>query len=112
MAKTIYKYQLGFDGEIVNIKGHISKFLNIKFQPGQGMMIWAEVDEEKCKEIEIPVVAIGTGWIIPDEMKLWSYIGTGVDGMGYVWHYYAPPFINYPEIDLGNLFGELLGGNK
>lgn len=91
---TIYKYKLGYDGEIVKIKGKIRKILNVAFQPGEGIVCWCEIDD-RCDEIEISVIAIGTGWKdLPKEIDYMDYIGTAQDGLGYVWHYYATPFRN------------------
>lgn len=54
--------------------------------------VWYEVsDEEPHKQIEI--VAIGTGWPMDNEvLKDMEYIGSVIDGGGYVWHYYADEY--------------------
>ena len=107
---TIYKYKLGYDGEIVKIKGHIRKILNVAFQPGEGVVCWCEIDD-RCDEVEISIIAIGTGWRdLPKEIDCMDYIGTAQDGLGYVWHYYVTPFrnsyeLNEPEDIFGALFG-------
>lgn len=98
-GKIIYKYRLGVDGEVVTIKGHFVKFLDIKYQPGYGVAIWAEVDKETRAELEMKIIAIGTGWQLPKELDLWDYMGTAIDGDGFVWHYYGTPFYNFPEMD-------------
>ena len=105
---TIYKYKLGYDGEIVKIKGHIRKILNVAFQPGEGVVCWCEIDD-RCDEVEISIIAIGTGWRdLPKEIDYMDYIGTAQDGLGYVWHYYATPFRNSYELnELGDIFGAL-----
>ena len=91
---TIYKYNLGVNGEIVKIKGKIRKILNVAFQPGEGVVCWCEIDD-RCDEVEISIIAIGTGWRdLPKEIDYMDYIGTAQDGLGYVWHYYATPFRN------------------
>lgn len=105
----IYKNTLGFDGEITTINGKIKKILTAQFQPGSGPCVWYEVDDE-LKDIEVKIIAIGTGWELPREIKFWDYIGTVQDGMGFVWHYYATPFSNTNvENDLGDIFGAFFG---
>lgn len=107
---TIYKYKLGYDGEIVKIKGHIRKILNVAFQPGEGVVCWCEIDD-RCDEVEISIIAIGTGWRdLPKEIDYMDYIGTAQDGLGYVWHYYATPFRNSYELnEFEDIFGALFG---
>ena len=91
---TIYKYNLGVNGESATIKGKIRKILKVGFQPGEGVVCWCEIDD-RCDEVEISVIAIGTGWRnLPKEIDCMDYIGTAQDGLGYVWHYYATPFTN------------------
>lgn len=105
----IYKDELGMDGQVVAIKGKIKKILTTQFQPGSGPCVWYEVDD-KLKEVEINIIAIGTGWELPDSIKHWDYIGTVQDGMGFVWHYYATPFFNGTVgDDLGDIFGAFFG---
>ena len=101
----IYKYQLGTDGAITTIKGNIKKILTAQFQPGIGPCVWYEVDDN-VKEVEVDIIAIGTGWELPEEIKYWNYIGTVQDEFGYVWHYYATSFFNTP---IGNDFGDIFG---
>ena len=99
MAKRIYKYDLGKNGETVVIRGRISRFLDIKYQPGQGMKIWVEIDDS-CREVHVPIVAIGTGWELPDIMKYWTYLGSEIDNMDFVWHYYRGAFA-YEKNEIG-----------
>lgn len=109
---TIYKNTLGLEGKITTINGKIRKILTTQFQPGSGPCVWYEVDDE-LSDIEVKIVAIGTGWELPREIKFWDYIGTVQDGMGFVWHYYAMPFDNTNiEKDLGDIFGALFGGKE
>ena len=104
----IYKYELGLDGEVTKIKGKIRKILTVQLQNGWPH-VWYEVDDD-LKDIEIKIIAIGTGWELPKEIKFWNYIGTVQDGMGFVWHYYATPFNNTNvEKDLGDIFGAFFG---
>ena len=107
---TIYKQKLGYGGEIVKIKGHIRKILDVAFQPGEGVVCWCEIDD-RCDEVEISIIAIGTGWRdLPKEIDYMNYIGTAQDGLGYVWHYYATPFRNSYELnELEDIFGALFG---
>ena len=108
MAK-IYKYELGLDGEVTKIKGKIRKILTVQLQPGVGPVCGCEVDE-RCKEIEIAICAIGTGWELEKSIDMLDYIGTVQDGMGFVWHYYATPFMNHYGLnDLGDIFGSFFG---
>ena len=83
----IYKHHLGFDGGIITIKDKFKRFLTVQAQNGMPTC-WYEVDDN-CDEIEVMVIAIGTGWDIPEEFADWEYIGTAQDELGYVWHYYA-----------------------
>lgn len=95
---TIYKYKLGIGGESVIIKGKIRKILKVDFQPGEGIVCWCEVDDS-CKEINIKVVCVGTGWDpLPKEIDHMNYIGTAQDGLGDVWHYYATPLTNLQSL--------------
>lgn len=101
----IYKNALGLDGEVTKIKGKIRKILTVQLQPGVGPVCWCEVDE-RCKEIEISICAIGTGWELEKNIDMLDYIGTVQDDMGFVWHYYATPFNNTNvEKDLDDIFG-------
>ena len=105
----IYKDVLGLNGKITTINGKIKKILTAQFQPGSGPCVWYEVDDE-LKDIEVKIIAIGTGWELPREIKFWDYIGTVQDGMGFVWHYYATPFNNTNVgKDLDDIFGAFFG---
>lgn len=105
----IYKNELGTDGAITTIKGKIKKILTAQFQPGAGPCVWYEIDDD-VKEIEVNIIAIGTGWDLPKEIKFWDYIGTVQDGFGFVWHYYATPFINNNmDKDLSDIFASFFG---
>ena len=83
----IYKHRLGFDGGIITIKDKFKRFLTVQAQNGMPTC-WYEVDDN-CDEIEVMVIAIGTGWDIPEEFSDWEYIGMAQDELGYVWHYYV-----------------------
>ena len=48
--------------------------------------MWAIVDTNK-EEQEINIVALGTGWDLPERTQ--EYIGTIQDDFGYVWHYFT-----------------------
>ena len=89
----IYKQELGMDGQIVVIKDRIKRFLTVQFQPGTGICCWYEADD-MADENEIQIIAIGTGWELPENIRYWDYIGTVQDGMGFVWHYYCTHFHN------------------
>lgn len=85
--KRIYKYALGRDGEVVTYKGKFEKFLQIHTQNGIPT-VWIEVNDD-LPETSIDIAAIGTGWELPaDVMTQMGYIGTAIDGFGFVWHYY------------------------
>lgn len=91
--KKIFKYKLPRDGEVITIHADVIKWLNIQEQNGWPH-IWAIVEENgKAKDYEI--AAWGTGWMVPDELMLMSYLGTAQDLDGYVWHYFMR------EADLG-----------
>ena len=108
----IYKEKLGTDGELTVIKGKVKNILTTQFQPGIGPCVWYEVDDD-LKEIEIQIIAIGTGWDLPKNIKYWDYIGTVQDGFGFVWHYYATPFSNNTIADdLGDIFGDFFRGKE
>jgi hypothetical protein len=89
--KSIYKYELG--GGLNILKGCFKKFLDIKNQNGT-IVIWAEIDEEKCPWQEVIIWGLGTGWELDDmeedfqNSALWEYIGTEIDDANYVWHFY------------------------
>ena len=110
----IYKNELGTNDtiSITTIKGKIKKILTADFQPGVGPCIWYEIDDD-LKEIEVKIIAIGTGEELPKSIQYWDYIGTIQDGFGFVWHYYATPFnnINFDK-ELGDIFGVFFGGKE
>lgn len=84
--KKIFKYDLGEDGAIVSLRGNFSRILNIETQ-GYIPRIWMEIDDS-YPEVEINIVAIGTGWEIPEEYENWHYVKSAIVGP-FVWHYYA-----------------------
>lgn len=87
----IFKDRLGINGEVATIKGQIKRILTVMSQEGWPT-VWYEVsDEELHKQIEI--VAVGTGWPMDNEiLESMEYIGSVIDGGGYVWHYYADEY--------------------
>ena len=108
----IYKNTLGLDGEITTIKGKIKRILTTQFQPGSGPCVWYEIDDS-LKEIEINIIAIGTGWELPENIRYWDYIGTVQDGMGFVWHYYCTHFHNIDiNKDIASVFGSFFGESR
>lgn len=85
--RTIYKYRLPRDGQSIIIEEYIIEVLHIEAQDGQPTL-WAVVDTEQFQETE--VVAWGTGWPLPDDVYFETdYWGSAIDGIGYVWHYFA-----------------------
>lgn len=86
MSKTIWKYKLPRDGEIITITANVVKWLDIQEQDGWPM-IWAIVDDAGY-ESEYEIIAWGTGWEFPDELNHCRYMGTAQDSYGYVWHYF------------------------
>lgn len=84
--KKIYKYELGVNGDITTIKGPIEEILTVQWQTGTGPVLWAIIDTNK-EEQEINIVALGTGWDLPERTQ--EYIGTIQDDFGYVWHYFT-----------------------
>lgn len=84
--KKIYKYELGFNGDITTIEAPIERILTVQWQSGTGPVLWAIVDTDK-EEREIDIVALGTGWDVPKGVQ--DYIGTVQDDFEYVWHYFT-----------------------
>lgn len=85
--KRIYKYTLGRDGDVVHYTGKFERFLDVRTQNGIPT-VWIELNDD-VPEISIDIVAIGTGWELPTEvMTQLNYVGTAIDGFGFVWHYY------------------------
>lgn len=82
--KKILKYQLGRNGEIVKCTGKFERVLSIMTQNGIPH-IWIEENEE-AEEITASIIAVRTGMEFPAELT--GYLGSAIDGFGYVWHYY------------------------
>ena len=82
--KKILKYQLGRNGEIVKCTGKFERVLSIMTQNGIPH-IWIEENED-AEEITASIIAVGTGMEFPAELI--GYLGSAIDGFGYVWHYY------------------------
>ena len=94
--KRIYKYKLPVDGGIEKISAAVVKWLQIEVQDGWPH-IWAVVDTEgRNKDYEF--IAWGTGWDVPDELLECEYMGTAIDGYGYVWHYFMDERNNEAEL--------------
>ena len=83
--KKIYKYRLNTDGQVTELQDKFSKILTIQTQNGWPH-IWMEIDDN-VEEKKIVLVAMGTGWEMPDHDL--TYVGTAQDEMGFVWHYYC-----------------------
>lgn len=83
--RRIYKYKLGFEGEIVNIKARIEKILDIQPQ-GSDVVLWALINDD-FPEKDLDIIAIGTGWDLPSGAD--EYLGTAQDEIGLVWHYFT-----------------------
>lgn len=95
MSKTIWKYTLPRDGQVIEIHEHIVEVLHIAAQDGIPCL-WAVVDPQRPREGYTEVVAWGTGWPLPDDVyQECDYWGSCVDGAGYVWHYFAEA--RFPE---------------
>lgn len=93
--KKIYKYKLPVDGSVERINAAVVKWLQIGVQD-DWPYIWAIVDTEgRSKEYEF--IAWGTGWDVPNELLDCKYMGTAIDGYGYVWHYFMDEQENYAE---------------
>lgn len=84
--KTIYKYNLGIEGQITEIKDWIIEILSIQTQDGWPTL-WAIVDTENKEEEPFQIYCCGTGWPLPDDYG--HYLGTAADDNGYIWHYFA-----------------------
>ena len=88
MSKIIYKYALPMaQGGKVTYTDKFNRLLDIKNQDIQGIQMWCEIDSNNEK-VEMTIIAVGTGnrFMAKED---WSYAGTAIDDMGYVWHYYA-----------------------
>ena len=95
MSKTIWKYKLPRDGQVIEIHEHIVEVLHIGAQNGVPCL-WAVVDPQCPREGYTEIVAWGTGWPLPDDVYAeCDYWGSCVDGAGYVWHYFAEA--RFPE---------------
>ena len=94
--KRIFKYKLPVDGGIERIDANVIKWLDIKIQDGLPH-IWAIVDTEGCTK-SYEFIAWGTGWDVPDELLDCEYMGTAIDGYGYVWHYFMDERNNEAEL--------------
>lgn len=99
MAKKIYKYELGVDGDCIAIKNNFSRIIKVMAQNGWPY-IWMEIDEENYDESEINITAIGTGWDYDDNAGV--YVDSVIDRSGYVWHYFVdnPVFLSKQEKEL------------
>lgn len=99
MAKKIYKYGLGVDGDCIAIKNNFSRIIKVMAQNGWPY-IWMEIDEENYDESEINITAIGTGWNYDDNAGV--YVDSVIDRSGYVWHYFVdnPVFMSKQEKEL------------
>lgn len=86
--KKIYKYALPLDGKSIQVSDYIIEWLKVGMQNGWPY-IWAVIDAER-EGMMTEIVAWGTGWILPDDVYYdTDYLGTAIDGAGYVWHYFA-----------------------
>ena len=89
MSKTIWKYTLPRDGQVIEIHEYIVEVLHIAAQNGVPTL-WAIVDPDRPRDGYTEIVAWGTGWPLPEDVYLeCDYWGTCEDGYGYVWHYFA-----------------------
>ncbi len=84
--KKIYKYELPVNGAIVSINDCIVDILSLQEQNGTPIM-WAIVYPDNKVIDSTDIIAIGTGWEIPEEVD--KYLGTIQDKYGYVWHYFT-----------------------
>lgn len=109
--RSIYKYTLVGNGPNI-LKGHFKRFLDIKKQ-GNQIVIWAEIDEEQWPWQEVEIWGVGTGWNLSEMEENfqnesdWKYLGTEIDWMGYVWHFYMKK--QQPKEDY-NFFESLMRG--
>ena len=89
MSKTIWKYTLPRDGQVIEIHEYIVEVLHIAAQDGVPTL-WAIVDPDRPRDGYTEIVAWGTGWPLPDDVyQECEYWGTCEDGYGYIWHYFA-----------------------
>ena len=109
--KRVFKYELGENGEIVKYRGRFAQILHMEAKDGLPVM-WAEMNDD-YKEIDVEIIAIGTGWDVPEEFEKWIHIGSIVIGP-YVWHYYMRPVLMISEkqdnLTLGDMVDQILFG--
>ena len=84
--KKIFKYKLPHNGHTITIPYDVIRFLEIHTQNGIPT-IWVIVEPENEVTNPVEIIAIGTGWELPD--GLGDYLGTAEDEFGFVWHYFV-----------------------
>ena len=95
--KKIWKYEVGRDGQVATLEGNFVRILSIQAQ-GPNIYVWMECDDD-APTSSIDIVAIGTGWEIPNEqMEGLTYVNSVIDGP-YVWHYYWGMTLSKEEKD-------------
>ena len=100
MNKCIWKYELPVDGYMTRIDEWIVEPLHIENQNGMPTL-WALVMPEKQWDGYTEIVAIGTGWNVPDHiLEEWVYMGTCGDGAGYIWHYWGRTVVEEEYMDV------------
>lgn len=99
----IFKYQIPVPGQPIAINAPILSVLAAKNLRGN-ICVWCEVEERDPEEEEwVYLMAVGTGWPLPDDfLETWTYIDTVIDDE-YVWHVYASGVEVIDEDDMDEL---------
>lgn len=90
MKRVVYKMVLPGPGQSYRVmfrRGFIP--IHVALQRGAAYM-WFEVplSETSLQDLqEVELFCVGTGHSFPNDSRF--YLGTVIDGSGFVWHYYA-----------------------
>jgi hypothetical protein len=82
MMKTIWKYPLAVESQVILTMPIDARILTVQMQNGVPTL-WAEVDPDSKSKESRYVEVIGTGF----DFEPGTYIGTVQDGL-FVWHFY------------------------
>ena len=85
----IWKYELGGPGLELVMMPRVHQILDVQAQNDR-IVLWALVDDTAEPKAEVWLETIGTGWVVPIDVKAEGYIGTVQAGV-YVWHVFQVP---------------------
>lgn len=83
---VIYKYPILLGDNIIQVPAH-SKILDIQKQHGE-YQAWIMIFDKDSPLENIDIVTLGTGHVVPDNVRLVDHISTVVDGV-FVWHFFT-----------------------